>query len=53
MPAEVSTFTHVGKEEQPFIANAEAQFAWQEGTGYLDHMWFGVRFPPIDFTTRI
>jgi hypothetical protein len=44
MPADVNTFTHVGKEEQPFIANAEAQLAWQEGTGYLDHMWFGGDF---------
>lgn len=44
MPDDVSTFTHVGKEERPFILNAEAQLAWQEGTGYLDHMWFGGDF---------
>ena len=43
-PAEVSTFTHVGKEEKPFIANAEAQLALHEGAGYLDHMWFGGDF---------
>lgn len=44
MPSGVSTFTHVGKEEQPFTVNAEAQLAFQEGTGYLDHMWFGGDF---------
>ncbi len=44
IPAGVSTFTHVGKEEQPFLASAEAQLALQEGTGYLDHMWFGGDF---------
>lgn len=44
MPRDVSTFTHVGKEEQPFVAKAEAQLAWQEGAGYLDHMWFGGSF---------
>lgn len=44
IPQNVSTFTHVGKEEQPFVAKAEAQLAWQEGAGYLDHMWFGGSF---------
>ncbi len=38
------TFTHCGKEEQPFLAQTEAQLAFQEGSGYLDHMWFGGAF---------
>jgi len=40
----VKTFTHCGKEEQPFLTQTEAQLAWQEGSGYLDHMWFGGAF---------
>lgn len=40
----VSTFTQVGKEEQPFIANPEATLADQDGSGFLDHMWFGGGF---------
>lgn len=40
----VQSFTHVGKEEQPFVEHVEAQLAYQEGTGYLDHMWFGGSF---------
>jgi hypothetical protein len=40
----VKTFTHCGKEEQPFLTQSEAQLAWQEGSGYLDHMWFGGAF---------
>ncbi len=42
---QVRTFTHVGKEEQPFLSSTEAQLAFQEGTGYLNHMWFGGSFP--------
>ncbi len=42
--ANVSTFTQVGKEEQPFVAHAEATLADQNGSGYLDHMWFGGSF---------
>lgn len=42
--ANVSTFTQVGKEEQPFVAHAEATLAEQDGSGYLDHMWFGGSF---------
>jgi hypothetical protein len=41
---QLRTFTHIGKEEQPFLKSAEAQLAWQEGAGYLDHMWFGGGF---------
>ena len=44
----VSTFTHVGKEEQPFLATEEAILAEQAGSGFLCHMWFGGDFP--DFT---
>lgn len=40
----VKTFTHCGKEEQPFLNGAEAQLASQQGAGYLDHMWFGGAF---------
>ncbi|AXC16368.1 hypothetical protein ACPOL_7178 (plasmid) [Acidisarcina polymorpha] len=40
-----TTFTHVGKEEQPFLPHAEAELANQKGNGYLDHMWFGGDFP--------
>ncbi len=40
----VKTFTHCGKEEQPFLNNGEAQLASQQGAGYLDHMWFGGSF---------
>jgi hypothetical protein len=40
----VKTFTHSGKEEQPFLNDKEAQLAWQEGAGYLDHIWFGGAF---------
>lgn len=43
--ANVSTFTQVGKEEQPFLPAPEAALAEQEGNGYLDHMWFGGDFP--------
>ncbi len=42
--ANVSTFTQVGKEEQPFVTHAEATLAEQDGSGYLDHMWFGGSF---------
>jgi hypothetical protein len=38
------TFTHCGKEERPFLENNEAQLAWQQGSGYLNHMWFGGDF---------
>jgi hypothetical protein len=41
----VSTFTQVGKEEQPFMATSEAVLAERSGKGYLDHMWFGGDFP--------
>ena len=40
-----STFTQVGKEERPFAENPEAVLAEKEGSGYLDHMWFGGDFP--------
>jgi hypothetical protein len=40
-----STFSHVGKEEQPFRETREAVLAENEGPGYLDHMWFGGDFP--------
>lgn len=40
-----STFTQVGKEEQPFLTNAEATLADQDGEGFLDHIWFGGDFP--------
>lgn len=43
--ANVSTFTHVGKEEHPFRTMAEAQLAIQDGKGSIDHMWFGGDFP--------
>jgi hypothetical protein len=39
-----TTFTAVGKEEQPFLDRAEADLASQTGAGYLDHMWFGGDF---------
>jgi hypothetical protein len=42
--ANVSTFTQVGKEEQPFVAHSEATLAEQGGSGYLDHIWFGGSF---------
>lgn len=42
--AEVRTFTQVGKEEQPFLVHPEATLADQDGSGYLDHMWFGGSF---------
>ena len=42
---DVSTFTKVGKEEQPFLTNVEATLADQDGEGFLDHMWFGGDFP--------
>jgi hypothetical protein len=41
----LSTFTQVGKEEQPFLAGTEATLAEKSGKGYLDHMWFGGGFP--------
>lgn len=40
----VSTFTHVGKEEQPFLNSRTAQLAFQQGSGFVDHMWFGGAF---------
>jgi hypothetical protein len=40
----VRSFTHCGKEEQPFLTSSEAELSWQEGSGYLDHMWFGGSF---------
>lgn len=43
-PSGLRTFTSSGKEEQPFVEAAEAQLAWQTGSGYLDHMWFGGAF---------
>ena len=43
-PRGLRTFTSTGKEEQPFVEAAEAQLAWQTGSGYLDHMWFGGAF---------
>jgi len=43
--AGAATFTHSGKEEQPFVTHAEATLADQNGNGYLDHMWFGGAFP--------
>jgi len=43
--ANASTFTQVGKEEQPFVAKAEATLAEKDGHGFLDHMWFGGDFP--------
>ena len=51
---DVSTFTQVGKEEQPFVANSEATLADQDGSGYLDHMWFGGAFSKFtDLRIRI
>uniref|UniRef100_A0A7V4XUK8 DUF2961 domain-containing protein n=1 Tax=Acidobacterium capsulatum TaxID=33075 RepID=A0A7V4XUK8_9BACT len=41
----VRTFTQVGKQEKPFVTNAEAVIAEKTGCGYLDHMWFGGGFP--------
>lgn len=38
------TFTQVGKEEQPFLKAPEAQLAFQQGSGFVDHMWFGGDF---------
>ncbi|HZL28782.1 MAG TPA: DUF2961 domain-containing protein [Acidobacteriaceae bacterium] len=43
-----STFSHVGKEEQPFVDHVEATIAEQNGQGFLDHMWFGGSFPGYD-----
>ena len=40
-----STFSQVGKEERPFVEHPEAVLAEKEGSGYLDHMWFGGEFP--------
>lgn len=40
----MSTFTHVGKEEQPFLNSRTAQLAFQQGSGFVDHMWFGGAF---------
>lgn len=42
--SKVSTFTQVGKEEQPFVTSAEATLAERNGQGFLDHMWFGGGF---------
>lgn len=44
LPPGVRTFTSTGKEEQIFLQASEAQLAWREGSGYLDHMWFGGAF---------
>lgn len=44
LPRGLRTFTSTGKEEQPFVQAQEAQLAWQQGSGYLDHMWFGGAF---------
>lgn len=44
LPRGLRTFTSTGKEEQPFLEATEAQLAWQMGSGYLDHMWFGGAF---------
>lgn len=39
------SFTQVGKQEQPFLANPEGVLAEKSGSGYLNHMWFGGSFP--------
>ena len=43
-PRGLRTFSSTGKEEQPFLEATEAQLAWQMGSGYVDHMWFGGSF---------
>ena len=40
-----TSFSQVGKEEKPFADHIEADLANQNGSGYLDHMWFGGDFP--------
>lgn len=42
--SDVATFTHCGKEEQPFVENPEGELASHQGRGYIDHMWFGGSF---------
>ena len=39
-----STFSQVGKELRPFVERAEGTLAEEQGSGYLDHMWFGGDF---------
>ena len=34
----------MGKEQQPFLNAREAQLAFQQGSGFVDHMWFGGAF---------
>jgi len=54
VPAGLATFTCTGKEEQPFLQNAEGELASHDGSGYLDHMWFGGSFPNFtDLRVRI
>ena len=43
-----STFSQVGKELRPFAEHKEATLAEQEGSGFLDHLWFGGDF--TDYT---
>lgn len=38
-------FSLVGKQEQPWVHEEEAILAEKEGSGYIDHMWFGGSFP--------
>jgi len=38
-------FSHVGKEKKPFLEKSGAILAEQEGSGFLNHMWFGGDFP--------
>lgn len=43
--ARASTFTQVGKQEKPFLDQAEAVLAEKSGNGYLNHIWVGGSFP--------
>jgi hypothetical protein len=45
IPVPASTFTHVGKQEKPFLEQTEAVLAERTGSGYVNHMWFGGSFP--------
>ncbi len=39
-----TTFSQVGKELRPFAEHAEGTLAEEQGSGYVDHMWFGGDF---------
>lgn len=54
IPRDLATFTYSGKEEQPFLHDPEGVLASHDGSGYLDHMWFGGSFPDYtDLRVRI